>query len=253
MAIVFVHIPKTAGTSVIHAFRAIPRLNVRTEGYDKIERVPVWHQRILHAFQHLPLPLTASSTVEQLWHNHFTPTQNTVVCGHFYVEKYLLPQRFGRWRRLANVQYVTFLREPLQRAISKYYYTKSKAARLPDDAISRRFVTEFPTLTAFLSSVAYANIQTRYTSALPLEEYTCIGIVEELELSIQLLRHRITDLSPLTVSTYNQTSQKDFHEIDAVPASCIERFYARNDADTTLYRRAHTNMLQATSNLNGPA
>ena len=126
MTLIFVHIPKTAGTSLIQAFHELGSFDIRLEGYDRVEHIPLWHQHALRACVTLEQRMVPNRTLQQtfsekLWLKIFLPNENAFVCGHFYVQKYLLPAPQNTWKRLPHVRYLSVIREPLHRAISKYY------------------------------------------------------------------------------------------------------------------------------------
>lgn len=242
MSVIFVHIPKTAGTALSNAISARVGNNIFYDGYEKTVRTPTWHQHILFRliqskFAHTQHP-TIIARYQYLWRMLYAPRHKQYIFGHFYVQKYLQPAPHMRWGKYPHYQYVSFVRDPLARAISKYYYTLQVAKSRDADPVSVRFAKTFPSLNDFLICEQYSNIQSRHIGALPLSEYTCVGVVEELDKSLFVLGHAIPEFASLALGSANQTVFKDAREIQAIPSSVLSTFYAQNHLDYALYAAA---------------
>lgn len=242
MSVIFVHIPKTAGTSLSEAIDARVGNAIRYQGYDRTIRTPSWHQRVLFRIIQLLFTRTQNPTtiahLQHLWRIIYAPRCYQYIFGHFYVQKYLQPAPNMRWEKYPDHQYVSFVRNPLQRAISKYYYTQQIAHQPKADQVSIQFAKSFPTLNEFLISPSYSNIQSRHIGALPVSEYACVGVVEELEKSLFVLGSVIPALASLTLHAANQTMYKDIQEINAITPSVLTTFQTHNSQDYALYATA---------------
>jgi hypothetical protein len=253
MSVIFVHIPKTAGTALANAIGARIGENISYEGYNKTERTPTWHQRILFRLIQSIFTRTNSATTlaqcQNIWRMFYAPSHNKYIFGHFYVQKYLQPAPQRRWVKYPHYQYVSFIRDPLQRAISKYYYTHQVALRTDADYNSLQFAKSFPSLNTFLVSNHYSNIQSRHISALPLSDYACIGVVEELEKSLFVLGAIFPKFASLKLQFTNHTTNKNENEITAIPSSVRDLFQAQNHLDYALYSTAITYLNQTYESL----
>jgi hypothetical protein len=246
MSVIFVHIPKTAGTALSNEIGTRVGNNISYEGYEKTIRTPTWHQRMLFRliqskFAHTQRP-TIIARYQYLWRMLYAPRHKQYIFGHFYVQKYLQPAPHMRWEKYPHYKYVSFVREPLSRAISKYYYTLQVAKSTDADPISLNFAKTFPSLNDFLMCDQYSNIQSRYIGALPLSEYACIGVVEELDKSLFVLGHAIPEFASLSLRSVNQTAFKDEQEVQAIPSSILSIFHAQNYRDYSLYTAALTHL-----------
>lgn len=247
MTVVFVHIPKTAGTALSEAINTRVGMRLRFEGYTHTTQTPYWHQRILfRVYQHIyrfthnnPYIVHQSQT---LWHTLYAQSQGDYIFGHFYVQTYLQPAPNNRWQPLPNYRYITFVRDPLHRAISKYYYTLNPSQSGLSATETNRFAQQFPTLSDFLKSPQYANIQYNYLQELPIDAYTVIGVVEDIEKSLVVLGHAVKELANLSLAVVNKTTSKNTAEIDALQPDVILEFRQRNALDYQLYAAARARL-----------
>ena len=106
-----------------------------------------------------------------------------VIHGHFLVQKYtfLLPQ----------AMFITFMREPVSRLLSHYYYFKHVASKNPV-TVSRNpdicLVAEGKLgLVEFARSEAMSRMYERFTIGLPLDAFALVGITERYTESVERL------------------------------------------------------------------
>ncbi len=164
----FVHIPKTAGTTVSSVFR-------RSLGAAFMELNP-WmdDQRII-----------SPADLEMLrrwapWIKHF---------GGHHVRAYS-----GLERAMPGMRYMTFLRDPVRRCSSEYFHMRNKNGRVAN-------------FHEYLSNRAWRNIQTKYVAGradveaakqVLAERFQFVGLVESMDESLVMLRRTFADL-PLDV------------------------------------------------------
>lgn len=247
MTVVFVHIPKTAGTALSEAIHTRVGMRLRFEGYSHTTQTPYWHQRMLYRMYQRIYRLTRNSPhIEHLcqtfWHALYIQPPDGYIFGHFYVQTYLQPAPNNLWQPIPNYRYITFVRDPLQRAISKYYYTLTPSQSGLSTTETHRFAQQFPTLVDFLKSPQYANIQHNYLKALPIDAYTLIGIVEDIEKSLVVLGHAVNELANLSLAMVNKATSKNTAEIHAIQPDVIHEFRQRNARDYELYDAARTKL-----------
>jgi hypothetical protein len=160
----FVHVPKAAGTTVDFVLH-------QSLGYRYTELTPwVDEQRI-----------TSPADVELLrrwapWIRHL---------GGHHVRAYS-----GLERVAPNIQYLTFLRDPVQRYLSDYYHRRYKNRRVAN-------------FYEYLSNKAWRNKQTKYIAGtddveaakqLLRERFEFVGLVEAMHESLVMLKQRFSDL-----------------------------------------------------------
>ena len=97
--------------------------------------------------------------------------------GHFLPIKYLLLADY------MDCQFVTWLREPLQRLVSHYYYWQRSYDPAAEDTSSlhRRVVEERWTLERFCLAPELRNVYSQFLWAFPLRALDFVGITEFFE------------------------------------------------------------------------
>lgn len=106
----FLHIPKTAGTSLIESLSAI-------HGHDAIERDYGGEASYSSALvkEHI---YAAPTLDEYAFWKAFTDAEKKWLCGHFHADRYV--HMFGALNTVA------FVRDPIERVISEYQYLVKK-------------------------------------------------------------------------------------------------------------------------------
>jgi len=173
--LISVHIPKTAGTSLIAEIKAgkLGRHLLDNEDRPTSMALPDRLRRL-------------RSRVGTRVQRRRLSQRYDVVHGHFLVEKYafLYPQ----------ADFITFVREPVSRVLSHYYYFRDVASRNaaalaynPDVGLvaSGRL-----SLLDFARSDAMKNLYERFTRGLALEDFAMVGITERYVESVALLNRR---------------------------------------------------------------
>jgi hypothetical protein len=99
-----------------------------------------------------------------------------VIHGHFYADKYdKLP---------CELNFVTFLRHPVDRVLSNYYYLQRNPERKNPDA---RLIHKFNyTLEQYIAHADARNVQHQFLNGKNLEEFSFVGITEKYAESILL-------------------------------------------------------------------
>ena len=106
-----------------------------------------------------------------------------VIHGHFFARKYafLYPR----------ADFITFMREPVARVLSAYYYLKYVASRNPETTRNNQRIPSI--VSGRLDPVEFArdpymvHLYRNYTRGLALEDFRLIGITERFAESIALL------------------------------------------------------------------
>ena len=155
--IVSVHIPKTAGSTfkdLLIGSLGAPQVCLR---YDQ---TPLRHRSKGQPVP--PLVLTEDSPC-------------TVVHGHFVADRIIV-------RDGAETQYVAWLRHPVERLISHYYFWKRQP--YPDQPLCRRLLEEDLTVEAFAALGAMRNLQSFFLGGVSPSQFALIGVTERFHESI---------------------------------------------------------------------
>jgi len=197
----FVHIPKTAGTS----FRASlekSEIVVCDYGEGKEHTSPVVSEYIYERNDTYGLK-------EQLSQG------DTWLCGHMLLNKYL--------GIVAPQNIVTFVREPTERVISHFNHE----VRWGEASI---------TLEQFLHTNRAQNIQQRFLQGLPLSLIGFVGITEKYSASLTQIE---SEIGLKVDDTKINENTKKVNEIDDLAKQHLDVIKSNNDLDKALYDSAN--------------
>jgi hypothetical protein len=170
--IISVHIPKTAGTSLITEIKRGALGRYRLDDEDRPTLLDLgWRMRRLAA------------RAAARWHARRLLQDYDVIHGHFLANKYaFLYPRAG---------FITFLRDPVPRLLSHYYYFRDVASRNPvtvaKNPVIRMVADGELGLVEFARSEAMRHMYERFLDGLDPERFTLVGITERYAESIALL------------------------------------------------------------------
>lgn len=214
--IIFIHIPKTAGTS----FRAAAEtwFGKRRILFDYGTHA----RKTSRVFRDLEEGrLEWPEVVECVGRSSF-------VTGHFPVNRYI--------KDFEKACFCTFVRDPVQRMISQYFHHKHKLGYRKG-------------IEAFVEDARFHDHQHRLLSGVSLEEMGFVGVTERYTESIALFNKRYEVGFEVSVSNQraSDAQESEFSE------SVIDRIRANNPRDLRLYDKAmrkldaHLADFQATS------
>ena len=149
----FVHIPKTAGTSFRKALEGSSEV-CRDYGKQAQETSALIREAVYQEGDHFKA------------YEDFVASTNEWLCGHFPLNKYL------NWFSARNV--VVFLRDPIEQVLSHYNHF----VRYND------FQGDF---TAFYKKPLARNLQSKHTSGLPIALLGMVGITEQYSDSLDMI------------------------------------------------------------------
>jgi hypothetical protein len=240
MGVIFVHIPKTAGTSLRSALISRVGLDAIHFDYGSDQGDSWYRAAFANVVEDLVIATNDDIRVRKFlatmaWGRQSTIIPRPYVYGHFIVAKYLKRSWRG-WHKRPGYKYVTFVRHPLARAISQYYYFQQ--SNTPTDRVQQRLNVKQMTLTEFLLHPFFANTQSRFLYGLPPEQFDFIGVVEHMTVSMQQMGIHVPQLRGLTLAVENKTMHKSAQEIDKLSPAIIQIFELLNRHDMHLYQRA---------------
>ena len=148
-----------------------------------------------------------------------------IIHGHFYPEKY---DFLG-----SNSQYITFMRDPVQRILSNYFYLKRKIDRKHPDAL---IVNQLGfSLEEFANHPDNKNVQAHCLQSQDLKEYQFVGITEHYNESLSALKQQMGIECPFVHSENVNQNAKSEYEVSAESIKVIEQC---NQEDIKLYNIA---------------
>jgi hypothetical protein len=207
--------PKTAGSSfresLQHHFGAALRLD----------------------YQDKPLDSPPEQAAEQALAYDLQPADFAdagCVHGHFLVSKY------AGLMDVMPLQLVTWLRHPVQRLCSHYYYWRQDPGDQPITALRRQLLAEDWSLREFALCPRLRNIYSEFLHGMPLGSFSFVGISEFYGEDLQQFSQQFlgVDLQPQSVNV-GPRERGENYEIDTQLRAEIEAFHA---LDLDLYRSA---------------
>lgn len=197
---VFIHIPKTAGTS----FRASLEKNeyvIRDYGDGKEHTSDTVNE---HVYENNDLYALKESL----------SNRDTWLCGHMHLAKYI---------GIAEPQnMVTFVRDPVARVISHFNH-------------EARWGKSDVTMESFLNSYNAKNSQHRFLNALPISLIGFVGITEQYPQSLALLdSHMAIKVEEARINK----NDKKISDVDDLDTEILTRIREQNTLDQQLYTSA---------------
>jgi hypothetical protein len=194
--IISIHIPKTGGTSFVDVLRACAQ-EVFYLDYGMGALAPT-------ALFRRGKPITAP--VESVISDLDSFSGRSVIHGHFPAREYV--------GRFPNAVYVTWLRDPVERVASNYFYWQR--TDIPGDPLWERVTAQKMSLEQFAQLDFARDVQFRWLSPLGVERFDFVGITEEYDRSLELFRRLFCpeiQFDP-TVHNCNPNRQGKFYDLD---------------------------------------
>lgn len=218
LQLVSVHIPKTAGTSFRNTLREV-------YGADKVVRLDI-------TLEHEKIRLD-----EQEWAGPRLPKKVAVAHGHFS------PALFEKYFRETEANFITWLRHPVERVLSNYYYlVKRLEEELQEEQKGLNILSKLQrSLEEYASAPLNQNRISKFLAGRQLEDFAFVGIQEHYEQDLQRLAKRLN--WPNAPHFKHNVTGKRYD----VSAELRERIADYNQEDMQLYEqglalREHANV-----------
>ena len=153
--------------------------------------------------------------------------KNDCLCGHFELEGYHLLQRYPEIYHNRRFKLFTFLRNPLDLAISNYFYRLKNDQDI--DVNLRDYLFSHTNYLAGILDVNADNFRER------MDRYDFIGIVENYEESLSALGSFL-ECGDLTLKRVNSAEKTE--RLDTISSEDIAGFKEQNSLDYLIYEYA---------------
>ncbi|KUO65112.1 MAG: hypothetical protein APF80_10965 [Alphaproteobacteria bacterium BRH_c36] len=212
--IVSVHIRKAAGSSFRTALKEYYGDYLLLDYGDEIGSSSV-SSRIKRFKRKLAMRADSDGIVERY----------KIVHGHFFADKY---------RSLKTpLEYATFLRDPVDRVLSNYYYLKRNPGRKHGDAV---VIKKYQfTLEQYVAFPDARDVQCQFLSGIPLSSFAFVGLAEAYDESIKIFNQIFSaDLGFAHNENRNPERERQYDVDDGV----AELIRKHNRRDLELYEEA---------------
>ncbi|NBC06434.1 MAG: sulfotransferase family 2 domain-containing protein [Bacteroidetes bacterium] len=212
LELISIHIPKTAGTSFrntlkdVYGQEVVVRLDIKVKGPRVVVNERDYYQRQL-------------------------PPWTRVAHGHF--NYLLLQEHFDLPDR--DIPVITWMRDPVERVISNYYYlSKRLAEELDEPSKGLNILAKMQReLMEYARAPKSRNRAAHFMKGMPLEDFTFIGIQEYYQEDLSHLA-QLLDWKNFKEYTHNRTGKSH----DEVTPKQRDEIRALNDEDVRLYEQA---------------
>lgn len=211
LELISLHIPKTAGTSFRNTLCEV-------YGTDEVVRLDI------------ELESGVTKIREQIYTSRQLPSETKVIHGHFSLN--LLENRFSLD---PDIPRITWLRDPVARVISNYYYlSKRLAEELEEEKKGLNILRKMQrSLEEYARFEPNRNRMSKFLAGKELEDFFFVGIVEHYEADLQTLSKRLAwEKQP--VFHYNATGNGKPNVSEDVQ----ELIGSLNQEDVAIYKRA---------------
>lgn len=209
--LVSVHIPKTAGTSFQNTLRDV-------YGTDHFARLDI----------DMDAPEEEIELDRQLWSGHRLSRRTRVVHGHFS------PAQFDKYFQTTDAQYITWLRHPVERVLSNYYYLEKRLKEELDEKGNRLNILSKlqRSLVEFAAASINQNRIAKFLRGRDLEAFDFVGIQAHYEEDLAAMAKL---LHWTKVTTYHHNATGTTYDVNADLRAQIAAY---NQEDMLIYERA---------------
>lgn len=170
--------------------------------------------------------------------NKVTRARKRVEWGHKYFYRYrftecihghFMPYKYDYFYGIDDNIFVTWLRDPIERLISHYYFWLRTYEADNPKPLHRRVVEEEWTLLQFAFSEEMKNMYSKFLWKFPARRFDFIGITEHFEADFTYFAHHFLGLNDITVPQKNiSPSDSKPHFEDESLIKELKSFHARD-------------------------
>lgn len=220
--LISVHLPKTGGSSLLASIEGVYGPSLLRDNDDKPINTPPFKRKAE----------AITTCIKNTCHDF-----EAVHCihGHFMPLKYLsLKYRpLPRWGR---VQFVTWLRDPLERLASHYFYWLRDYDPAISGALRRRVVEESWTLERFCLAPELRNFYCQFFWGFPLHNFDFVGITEYYDADFTHFSNKFLGAElPVERRNVNENKPVGSYFEDGVLRRKLENYHSK---DIALYQKA---------------
>lgn len=220
--IISLHTPKTAGLS----FKKVLKDHFEDHLIEEYIDLP-----LLHSTQQRQRAAIKSKILFNLYRRYnFERKGYKCIHGHFLPYKFTGPAAKG-------IKYVTWLRDPIERMCSHYYYWLRTYKEDRSPRLQTRIVKEKWSLEDFCLSVEFRNVYDQYLWRFPLEKFNFIGITEYFEEDLRYFAREFLNLAEPKIPFENANSERQGRKYD-LEAGLIDRIRDFHQKDFEIYHYA---------------
>ncbi|MEM1404577.1 MAG: hypothetical protein AAGG55_14665 [Pseudomonadota bacterium] len=189
--LVSVHLPKTAGTSFSQVLQDAYGDRFMRDYGDRPLQDSSWRRKSRALRARL-------SNVDRM-----VPESINCVHGHF------LPLKYAALARRTNTDFITWLRHPVERAVSHYFYWVNDFNESDAGLLHKRVIEERWDLERFCLGPELRNVYSTFLWSFPIQRFSFVGITEHYVDDLQRFSRLILDGRPLLVSTENANQTRN--------------------------------------------
>ena len=171
----------------------------------------------------------AKSKKTFLW--KFNHRKTECIHGHF------MPYKYAGLHGKRNVQFVTWLRDPLERLASHYHFWfRQYDAKTTPGVLHRKVVEENWSFETFCFSKEMQNFYTQFLWKFPITQFDFVGITEHFDDDIRFFAKTYLSQSDITIPATNQNPEKPKSYFD--DKAFVEKLKAFYAEDYGIYNTA---------------
>jgi hypothetical protein len=219
--LISLHLPKTAGESFAKTLQDFYKENLVKDYAD----YPV--NTVMDVRNRIALQYAFDNTCQN------SMSASNCIHGHFLPLKYLHHNHLTLKKN--NNVFITWMRHPVDRMISHYYYWIERSTLKAHAPLHQRIVEEKWSLEKFCLSSELQNLYEQFLWGFPLRYFDFIGITEHYQSDLHYFSSKYLDGSSQVYDENRRPMVKNAHKISDALREEIEVFHAN---DMELYRRA---------------
>ncbi|MBI5189987.1 MAG: hypothetical protein HZA22_04885 [Nitrospirae bacterium] len=227
--IISVHLPKTAGTSLMVSLEEHFGPSLLKDFADYPINNPA-HLRNRHAHEQSVLNAGKDYAGINCIHGHFLPA------------KYLL---LGEKRKTV---FITWLRNPVERVLSHYYFWKNTYSPLNPPPLHRRVVEEDWSLERFCLGPEVRNLYAQFMWGFPLAYFDFVGITEFFAEDLAYFSHEFLGSTLAAKKTNVGQNKGGSYDIDIALRKKIEEHHS---VDMLIYNRSVERRMERAARIQG--